>query len=415
MKHKTTFKQNGEEKIIKEIKLNTHAIQLEEIEQGVYSHVFQKSLSNIRTQSELLPLTADVAGLAPSTYTLENDMIEIRYYARPNSIAFSSFANSKLHEKLQVLKNISYVDASFKKGYTHILHPNNLFVDDNNVPYVLYRGYLDVMEPLLQDEDDLIRQYQSLIFSLMDTKHDFEGFYNGALEFTKKTAFLEKVYNAKTIEEIATIVEDSYHKEKEKYEKKHLSVVKGRYRAFQNFGIIGSIFALVMSVALGWVLLVKVPYDDRMAKASSYYAAEQYGDVISTLSHDELSSLPQAQRYMLAKSYLERESMSSDNKNEAKKVFSYNSDYRIFEFWVKLGRNDYKAAIAIAKDMGVPAYGYIATFKALQIIADSTGNGEQKEKDLETYKKELAKFEDQMKNEKRKNESLPTASNTKTA
>lgn len=416
MKKQTIYNQHGEERILKEIKLNTFSVQLEETQKGVYTYNFQKSLTNIKTESELLPLIADISGLAPSSYTIDNDSVVLKYETFPNSVVFTSFKNKKLHEKLQVLKNVRHIYASFKKGYTHILHPNNLFIDDNHVPYVLYRGYQDVMEPLMQTDDDFIRQYQSLIFSLLDTKYDFEALYNGALEYTKKTAFLEKVYSAKTIEEIAEIVAEAYHSEKIKYEKIHFDAVKSRYRLFRTFGIIGTLATVIFASIIGWMFLMKIPKDERMAKASGYYAAEKYSEVISVLSHDEVSNLPKSHQYMLAKSYLDQEAMSNENKAEAKKVLTYDSDPRVFEFWIKLGRDDYKSAISIAKDLESPSYTYIATFKAVKIISKSTGNGDQKEKDLETYKKEVSKYEEQLKKEKEKekNNSLPTNETTKT-
>lgn len=396
-KQTNIFKQNGEEKVIKTMKLNTLTIELEEIEHGVYTYTFQKSLSNIRTESELLPLVADVFGLSDSSYQMDKDMITLSYRTRPNSVPFAFFEKAKLSDQLHVLKNIGSLYASHQKGYTHILHPNNLYVDDNNLPYVLYRGYIDVMEPTTQNESELVRQYQALVFSLFDGKHDFEGLYNGALEFAKKTPFLEKVYNAQTIKGIQAIIEDSYHQEKARYEKSHVSVLKNRYRIFQNFGILATLLALVMAIPLGWAMLIKAPFDDKMAKASSEYAAERYGDVVSTLSKEKESGLPNAQKYMLAKSYLELESLSDQNKASAKKSLTFDSDVRVFQFWIALGRDDYKTALDTAKSMNIDAYGYIASFKAVEIIKKSTGSGEQKEKDLKTYQEELKKYEEKLK------------------
>lgn len=415
MSNQTTFNQHGETRIIKEIKLNTFSVQLEEVKNGVYTYQFQKSLSNIKTESELLPLTADSSGLAVSSYEIDGDSVQLNYETFTNSVMFTSFSNKKLHEKLQMLKNIRYIDASFKKGYTHILHPNNIFVDDNNVPYVLYRGYQDVMEPLVQPESDFIRQYQALIFSLLDSKYDFEALYNGALEYTKKTPFLEKVYQAKTVDEISEIVTEAYHTEKAKYEKVHFDAVKSRYRLFRAFGLVGTIIALVFSVLAGWMFLVKMPEDEKLSKASSYYAAEQFTEVIKTLEKDDASKLPRAHRYMLAKSYLNEETMREENKADAKKVLTYNSDDRIFDFWIKLGRDDYKSAISIAKDLESTSYTYLATFKAVEIISNSSGDGEQKAKDLETYKKERDKISEQYQKEKEKEKnSTVTTQNTKT-
>lgn len=397
VKQVNIFKQNGEEKIIKTMKLNTLTIELEEIEEGVYTHAFQKSLSNIRTQSELLPLVADVAGLSKSKYDIDQDIITLTYYTQPNSVAFSHCEKALLHDQLHILKNIGSLYMSHRKGYTHILHPNNLYIDDNKLPYVLYRGYLDTIEPTVQDENDLVRQYQALVFSLFDTKHDFEGLYNGALEFAKKTPFLEKVYTAQTIQEIQEIIETSYHKEKERYQKSHISILKTRHRLFQNFAILATILALVMAIPLSWALLVKGPFDDKMATASGHYAAERYGDVITTLAKENEGGLPTAQKYMLARSYLELEPMSEQNKTSAKKSLAYDSDIRVFQFWIALGKENYKAALDVAKSMNIDAYGYIASFKAVEIIKKSTGSGEQKEKDLKVYEEELKKYEEKLK------------------
>ncbi|MGL4662556.1 MAG: type VII secretion protein EssB [Culicoidibacterales bacterium] len=394
---KNIFKHNGEEKIIRRLKLNTLSVELEEVSKDMYIYTFQKSLSNIRTESELLPLVADVPGLSDSKYEIENDLITLTYYTRPNSVAFVQYEQKLLHEQLHVLKNIGNLYTSHLKGYTHLLHPNNLYVDDNNIPYVLYRGYVDVMEPLEQVEGDLVRQYQALVFSLFDLKYDFESLYDGALEFVKKTSFLEKVYNAQTMQELQDVIAISYHQEKERYERNHIAILKNRYRVFQNTGILAMILAVIMVIPLSWMLLAKGPFDDKMATASGYYAAERYGDVVSTLSRENVNVLPLAQKYMLARSYLELEPMSNQNKTSAKKSLTYDSDPRVFQFWISLGRDDYKMALDVAKSMNIDAYGYVASFKAVEIIKRSTGSGEQKERDLKIYEDEVRKYEEKIK------------------
>lgn len=396
------FKQNEEVKVIKTIKLNTLTIKLEEIEQGVYIYSFPKSLFNIRTESELLPLVADVFGFADSSYIINKNMITFAYHVRPNSVPFANFEKGKLHEQLHVLKNVGTLYASFFKGYTHVLHPHNLYVDDNNIPYLLYRGYVDVMTPLVQTETDLVRQYQALVFSFFDTKYDFEELYNGALELAKKTSFLEKIYTAQTVKEIQNIIEDAYHVEKQRYENTHISVLKKRYRISRKIAVLATVIAFAMAIPLGWVMLVKRPFDDKMAMASSAYAAGRYGDVVSTLAKESEDALPMAQKFMLAKSYLERESISEKNKTSAKRSLTFDSDVRIFQFWISLGREDYRRALDIAKSINIDVYGYIAVLKGIEIIKKSTGSGVQKEKDLKVYQEELKKYEEKLKSATKK-------------
>lgn len=395
--HLNVFKQNGKEKVVKLIKFNRCSFELEEIESGVYRYSFQKSLSNIQTEGELLLLVTDITGHAPSTYIVDQDNVILTYRIKPNSLAFSAYEKAELHNQLHVLKNIGSLYISHRRGYTHILHPKNLYIDDNKLPYVLYRGYTGVCEPTIQDEGDLVRQYQALVFSLFSKKYNFEELYNGALELVKKTPFLERVYSAQTMQEVEKIIDDLYHKEKTKYENTHISMLKNRYRICKTFGISITVLTMLISSLLIWSLGIKKPFDDKMTMASSHYGAQRYSDVIQTLLKERFESLPQTQKYILARSYLEVEPMSEQNKTSVKMMLTYESDIRAFQFWIALGRDNYQLAFDVSKSMNIDIYGYIASFKAIEIIKKGTDSEVKKEKVLKVYEEEMKKYEEKLK------------------
>lgn len=390
----TVFTKTGEEKIIHTLKLNTLEVRVEKTSDLTYEHVFQKSLSNIGSLSELLPLTTNQSGLASGTYRLEGDLIIFTFHLKNNSVPIETIKNAKLHEKLKVLKNIGQLQDLLKKGYTLILHPKNLYIDTNGVPYCVYRGFIDTMEPLLQTSDELTNQYKALVFSFFDQKYDFESLYNGALDFAKKTAFLEKIYTAKTVEEIANIIEQSYAEELRSYDRKHRVIRKSQHRLLMNFTIIAFISSLIMIVPLSYLFFVKAPFDNTLLKADKEYIAKQYGDVTTTLKNEKPESLPYPQKYALGESSIRLiTTINEASKKSALENIPYGVEDRILEYWIYLYRGDYNKSLNIAKSLNDNNMALAASQSAIEYIKnDKTLDGEQKQELLRKHEEEFEKY-----------------------
>lgn len=383
------------------IPIGTETIDFEVHEPRAYTYVFQKSLSNVRTTSDILPLMVENIAHVHTEYTIESDDITLRYTPKADHVPFINIHKSERYERLQILKNARTLLESAEKGYTYVLHPLNLFYDDNKMLAAMYVGYDQTLPPIEQSEHDLVRQYQCLVMSTLDTKYDYETLYNGAIDFAKKTPFLQRLYEIKTIQEAITLVEEAYFKEKEVFHQHHRVVTKTSYASYRIIGIVAAIVATLVVIPLIYTVFYSIPTQERYLEASSAFVSGNYGKTTTILRNDAPEQLPQATKYILSYSYLEEEPMSEVNKKSARKTLSIKSDDRILEYWIYLGREDYKKAMNYALELNNDQFKYHAAYRAVEIISDSTSlSGEEKQEELKKYTEERDRLDKELRKSK---------------
>lgn len=367
------------------------------IAEGVYTYEFLKSMSNIQTTSDILPLVIDKPSHVHATYELVDDMITITYHVDQQDATMNTIRTLLKYEQLQVLKNIKFMFHTSKQGYTYILHPDNLVYSVDYMPKCIYVGYDSILEPIKQSEEQLLYQYKCLIFSVLEKSFDFDKLLNGELEYCKKTTFLSKVYKAESVSDVIVLIENAFEEEKKQYLTRHIAVRKNRYQAMRLTSLVASIVAVLSLILAIYSFVVKLPYEQLMNEASKYYISEDYGNVIKTLYKESPESLPQTQRYILAYSYILEEPMQKKSKDSALNVLRMNSDERYLNYWIYLGRMDYESALEISKVLTDLNLEYHATYRAIEIIkASDSISGQEKETKIKEYTGKLETLEKQL-------------------
>lgn len=380
----------------KNIKLeyNNENIELKYIGDNQYTYEFIKSLSKVKDSTDLLPLTIEQPSHLKTTFKIEGDLVKLNYQLNEDMKEFSNLKKQENYQKLHVLKNISKIIDNRNQGYTYILNPANIFYDSNNIPSVLYVGYVNLLLPFKQEESDLVFQYKCLVTYLFDDKYSFSGLYNGGLEILKKTTFLNEIYEASSIIEIQDILEAAFKKERDVYFSHNSIVNKSKYNILKFTSII-AIIAFAISLVFTVIAYFNIlPFNKQMNEASYQYVSNNYGKVISTLKDENPNSLPQAQKYMLAYSYIKGEIMNEKSKNSAIAAISTKSDASYLLFWIYIGRANYEKASDIAKELNDLKLEYHASYRAIEIIKqDKNLSGAQKQELLSKYEEQLKKVE----------------------
>src|SRR5699024_261100 len=123
------------------------------------------------------------------------------------------------NEKLRALYNVSELFKLMSTRITFFLHPNNLVFDHNLMPQIIFRGIHRLSSPYEMDEEDLLKQYKSLIITLYSEEFTFDDVYKGSLEKAAETTFTKLVLKQKSIQDLIEVVHQAYLDEQAKTEK----------------------------------------------------------------------------------------------------------------------------------------------------------------------------------------------------
>lgn len=380
-----------------QLKCEANQIDLLATSKYEYELSFTKSLSKVKTTSDILPLVVEQLVHVNTTYDIADDTVKLTYHLNKDDKSFDMLKHALRYKKLHVLKNMEYFFTLLDKGYTYILHPNNLVYNDNMIPRAIYVGYVGVLEPVHQLQEDMLHQFKCLVFSTLDSSEDFEKLANGALEYTKKTTFLERVYHAATHQELFSFITEAFEKEFGQYHHQNIAVNKKQYMRMRIIALIASVFGTIAIALAFFALSVQIPFKDKMNDATTYFVSSDFGNVIRTLYNVDTSSLPQAQKYMLAYSYILEEPMSATSRTSATNAISTNSDPRFLDFWIYMGRLEYEKALDIAKVLTDLNLEYHATFRAIEILkADASISGSEKEQKIKDFSSKLEDLEEKL-------------------
>ena len=379
------------------LQIDSNKITLENLDNGVYKYEFVKSLSNVNSEADILPLCITQPAHIPCQYQLEDDLVVLTYQIDEKYSNFDNLRDKATYEKLHILKNIKKIIENRELGYTYILHPDNIVYDDNYLPLTVYVGFQDIFYPLSQNDEDILYQYKCLVTYLFEVKYDFDSLYNGGLDILNKTKFLQKIYECSTIEDLVTLLEDSFIKENETFHKTNKVVSANKYNLFRTFSIAGIAVSVVALALLANAYMRTIPYTNRMNEASYAFVSQDYGKVVSTLRNDNASALPVTQKYMLAYSYIIAEPMNETSRKSALSVISTKSDEAYLTFWIYIGQENYVDAIELAKELSDLRLQYHAYYRAIEIIKnDQNMSGSTKEEKINTYEEQLGQVEERL-------------------
>src|SRR5699024_8782244 len=97
-------------------------------------------------------------------------------------------------QKLKLLLNLMPLSQLLEEGkLTTFIHPQNIYLDYNGNPKLIYRGIVGLMPGSQPNDDEFLRQIKCLAGYLF-TKHSFDDLYNGLLpEIAKESRFLQDI------------------------------------------------------------------------------------------------------------------------------------------------------------------------------------------------------------------------------
>lgn len=108
--------------------------------------------------------------------------------------------------------------------------------------------------------------------------------YNGSLSGARGTQFEKSILDAKTVQDIATILEEAYMKEHaavQKYGKR----TEEKYSTFRGLAVGFIIVAILLAIPVSYFAFVKVPLQNDLLTANENFLKTDYDKVITGLEN----------------------------------------------------------------------------------------------------------------------------------
>lgn len=300
----------------------------------------------------------------------------------------SSINQGLISEKLRLLLNIAGL-FDISEEYSFSLNPENLYIDRNLEPKVLFRD--------LNGDDnghDFVEEYKALIGCLLYPRYEFNDYLKGGGSLYKKKKRLRPLMQAKSVLEVENILKEQFERESGLLLKQKVLVNRKRHNLMRVLTPAFLALFLIsggLAVYIGYIVL---PFKNALLNSGHYFLHEDYDSAIDTLKNISPDKMPKEERYQLARAYIISESLSQAQKNNILTDITLKTEDNILLYWINIGRMEYEAAIDMAKRIGsdeMLLYALISYEVSVQNDINLTG--EEKSNRLEQLSKQISELE----------------------
>src|SRR5690625_1477886 len=224
----------------------------------------QTKLKDIR-QVDLLKESSDY--FAPLQVNEEEDVFLFQFTVEDRRNNWESIFKLRTNEKLRLLNNMARLDRFLSTRITFSFHPDLIFLDDNLMPKVTYRGMRNLVPPFEMEEALYLKQFKCFIIALFSKKYTYEQLYNGSLGNVEETEFQRQVRDMEDLTQLKDFLRESYLEEQVKTEQTMSVVPLKRFRLFKQLAIIMIVVSVLLAAPLAYYGFVKSPYQDNLLEA----------------------------------------------------------------------------------------------------------------------------------------------------
>ena len=255
-------------------------------------------------------------------------------------------------QKLKLLLNLMPLSQLLEDGkLTTFIHPQNIYLDYNGNPKLIYRGIVGLMPGSQPNDDEFLRQIKCLAGYLF-TKHSFDDLYNGLLpEIAKESRFLQDILAIDDLNSMQDFLKKTYEQYAQAEKKSVVKVPRKKFFLFKQLALWFGIALILTLIPLGYLLINKVPTDTSCLNANTDFLAQKYDKTINDLQHVKLSKLGKTQKYELAYSYVQGKGFDTTQRNNIMKNITLQSNPNYLNFWIMDGRGQLDDALATAKQL----------------------------------------------------------------
>ena len=255
-------------------------------------------------------------------------------------------------QKLKLLLNLMPLSQLLEEGkLTTFIHPQNIYLDYNGNPKLIYRGIVGLMPGSQPNDDEFLRQIKCLAGYLF-SMHSFDDLYNGLLpEIAKESRFLQDILAIDDLNSMQDFLKKTYEQYAQAEKKSVVKVPRKKFFLFKQLALWFGIALILTLIPLGYLLINKVPTDTSCLNANTDFLAQKYDKTINDLQHVKLAKLGKTQKYELAYSYVQGKGFDTTQRNNIMKNITLQSNPNYLNFWIMDGRGQLDDALATAKQL----------------------------------------------------------------
>ena len=287
-------------------------------------------------------------------------------------------------ELAQKMESLTFSEHNFKVPY---IHPKNIFLQ-GSVVKILHFGLEGIMSPIPYTSETFLMSYKALVVSILRPKLDFELLIDGIAAI--RDSLVQDIAACKTYDEVIKYVNEAYDKAYQEEKKTKIVVSKRSWRIFSIGMGIFSVTTVALGAFAAYFYFWSIPVQRATVDAQSHFISKHYDDVADDLQKFQVNRLGKEAKYVLASSYVHLDNLSEEQKSSVLNTITPSSEENLLDYWIYLGRGDYKKSLDLAQNIGddqLTLHAYTNLYE--QTREDKNMKGAKKQKKLSEYRKEI--------------------------
>lgn len=281
-----------------------------------------------------------------------------------------------------------------------IVCPSNLLVDRGLNPHFIHYGVKESIPPYKLDADVVWHELKATIASVVAPDFDFETYYYH-YETIDLPETAKKIMDAVEFDELADFISEQIVQE-ELFEREIEQVPKQKWKR-NRYSLLAAVILLIPAIIfIIYVSFFRIPEQKAYVESNHSFLQNRYSSVIDKLEGYSPERMPYVVQYQLAKSYIENESLTEEQRSNLRNLLSLQTDRRYFLYWIYVGRGEFDEAIDIAKRFEDRDLILFSLYKyRLEIQTDTSLKGKDREEKLKEIDGEIREYENEIEQEQK--------------
>ena len=201
---------------------------------------------------------------------------------------------------------------------------------------------------------------------------------------------MQDIDACKTYDEVLQYINKAYTKITDEIKAKKVVVMKRNWYIFTIGTVVSGITTIILGILSAYFYFWVSPVQKATVDAQGHFIARRYDDVADDLRKFQIIRLSKEAKYVLASSYIHLDNLSDKQKLSILNTITPSSSENLLEYWIYLGRGNYKKALNLAQNIGdnqLILHSYTNLYE--QVRNDPKMDGAEKQKKLSEYLKEI--------------------------